>query len=244
MSEKTSPTDMPAAASPVAAADERYRYIGFGVYPRRAEKFWTSDQERDQFLKNAKIGVGASAFERDNSLLQQEVMTGVDRGVLTITAVLMLATLLFPWVGFRTGTGTDVSMTWGAALGTLMGGLGTAFAGGLATGLSAVIGLVMLIGAPIVGLWLLALLWTKASSPEALQLRLRLPLKLGYVFLFAGLSLAILAAVGGHIPGYERWGLIDPGEQYGLGSFLGIASWGFYLTMALGMVLGVKSGDL
>ena len=102
----------------------------------------------------------------------------------------------------------------------------------------------MLIGAPLVGLWIIATVWMKSKTAEGYLLRLRLPLKIGYTFLYAGLAIFILSFIGGHIPGFQSWGMIDPGEKYGIGTLLSIASFGPYVIMAMGMVAGVKSGEL
>lgn len=224
--------------------DDRYRYIGFGVYPKRTPKFWKSDAEERHFLERVRAAAGSLITDRDFSFLHAEVMTMVDRVVLTLSALVMIGTILMPWVQYRTMAGTDFSLSWGAALGTLFGGFSTAFAGGVAVGLSALCAVAMMIIGPILGIWILAVLWTKAKTPEAFLLRLRQPLKLGYLFLYLGAAIAILSFVGGRIPGFETWGLIDPGEKYGFGTLLTLASFGPYVLVAMGVVAGVKSGDL
>lgn len=225
-------------------ADERFRYIGFGVYPKRIPRFWRSDAEEREMVDRIHLGETVASLERDNSLLHDEAMTLVDRVILTVTGALMAATTLMPWVQYRTIQGTDFGLSWGAALGTLFGGFSTAFDGGIAVGVSAILALILLIGGPLIGLWILTAVWMGAKSPEAYQLRLRQPLKVGYALLFGGMAIGILAFVGGHIPGYETWQLIDPGEKYGFGAFVTVTSFGPYVIMAMGLVAGVKSGDL
>jgi hypothetical protein len=231
-------------ASPPPSADDRFRYIGFGVYPKKAPKFWRTDAEEKSFLDRVRDKVGRGLAEREFSTLHEEVITLTDRVVLTIAALVMVGSTLIPWVQFRTNLGTDFSLSWGAALGTLLGGFGTAFAGGIAVGISAICALVLLFGGPILGLWILAVLWMKAKTPEAYQVRLRRPLKLGYLFLYSALALAILSFIGGHIPGFASWGMIDPGEKYGFGTLLTLMSYGPFVLVAMGMVTGVKSGEL
>ncbi|HUU44685.1 MAG TPA: hypothetical protein VM118_03040 [Acidobacteriota bacterium] len=244
MAENPTQPKKEALAAKLPSEDDRYRYIGFGVYPKGAPKFWKSDAEEQRFLERIRAAAGTMIAERDFSFLHAEVMTMIDRVVLTLTALIMIGTALMPWVQFRTIAGTDFSLYWGAALGTLFGGLSTAFASGLAVGLSALCAILMMIGGPILGLWILAVLWTKAKTPDAFLLRLRRPIKLGYVFLYLGAAVAILAFVGGRIPGFETWGLIDPGEKYGFGTLTTLASFGPYVLVAMGVVAAVKSGDL
>lgn len=233
-----------ASKSALPDSDVRFRYIGFGIYPKRIPKFWKSDAEADEYAKRIKLGEGLTTEGRDFSLLHVVPVSKADKIVITIVSVVMLATLVMPWVHFRTMAATDVSMGWGGALGTLMGGLGTAFAGGFWVGLSAILGLIVMIGTPLLGLWNLVSLWTKAKTEEAFLLRLRRPLNLGYIIFFCGLITGIASLFGGHIPGYESWGLIDPGEGYGIMTLLAVLSYGFYISMAMGLVAGVKSSDL
>jgi len=234
------------SAKPQAPPDpeERYRYIGFGIYPKKVQKFWKSDQEAADFAKRVDLHSEGVTFDRDFSLLQVIPVSQVDKIVITIVSVMLLAVMAMPWVGFRTMSASDFTMLWPTALGTLLGGLGTAFAGGLAVGISAILGLILMIGAPIVGIWALAALWTKAKSEEAFFKRLRLPLSFGYYLFFSLCAIVILSFVGGHIPGYASWNLIEPGEKFGIGTLLTILSYGPYLTAALGLVAGVKSSDL
>ena len=42
--ESTPPQEDPGTV-PTIPADERYRYIGFEVFPKRVKKFWKSDTE-------------------------------------------------------------------------------------------------------------------------------------------------------------------------------------------------------
>ncbi len=223
---------------------DRFRYIGFEVFPPKIDPFWKSDTEEKQYESQLRSEIGYSTLHRDFSLLEQEAMGKADHWVLTATSAVMILTVAMPWVSYRTSAGADFSLYWPGALSMLLGGLGTAFSGGIAVGLSALLGLVVMIGAPIVGAWVLAMIWRKAKTPEAYFGGLRQPLRLGYIFVFAGLAVIVLAFVGGQIPGMGSWGLIDPPETYGFGVLFKILSLGGYLAMATGMIFGVKSGDL
>lgn len=244
MSETESkPQQTPKPAAP-PDPDERFRYIGFGIYPKKAPKFWKSDKEADEYAKKVAIHQYGETFERDFSLLTVIPVSRADKIVVTIVSVMLLAGLAMPWVAYRTMSGTDFVLHWPQALGTLLGGLGTAFAGGWAVGLSAILGLVLLIGGPIIGAWSLASLWMKAKTEEQYFRRLRRPLNLGYYLLFSLVAMFILSFVGGQIPGYSTWNLINPGDSYGAMTFVTLMSYGPYLTGAMGLVAGVKSSDL
>jgi len=222
----------------------RYRYIGFDVYPKRIGRFWKSDAEADAYKKKVKLGSGVSSLDRDFSLLHDVALAKADKSVLTVLGLVMLLSVALPWVRFRTATGGSFSLSWPGALGALLGGIGTAFAGGFTVGLSAILGLLLTVASPLLGAWILAVLWMKAPSDDAHQARLRKPLLCGYAVFFAGLLVFLLALAGGQIPGFSSWGLIDPGESYGLGALLTLLSYGPYAAIGAGLVAGVKSGDL
>ena len=243
----TSESIPPAKNTPKAASadtDLRFRYIGFGIYPKRIPRFWKSDAEAEEYAKRINLGKGFTTEGRDFSLLHVIPVSKADRIVVTIVAIVLVATLVIPWVSFRTASGSDFSLTWVGALGTLMGGLSNAFAGGFWVGLSAILGLVLLLGAPLIGAWVLASLWMKAKTDEEFLKRLRRPLNLGYVLFFSGLIAAILSLFGGDIPGYASWGMTNPGERYGVMTLVSVLSYAPYAAIAMGLVAGVKSADL
>jgi hypothetical protein len=225
-------------------SDDRYRYIGFGVFPEKSDPFWKSESEAQQYASKVQAGQAESLLHREFSLLETEAMGKADRWILTVAGAVMSLTVAFPWVAFRTVDATNFSLSWPSALGVLLGGIGTAFSSGIGVGLSALLGLVVMLGTPILGAWTLAMVWRKAKSAEAYILGLRLPLKLSYVIFFAGLAVFVLSFFGGHIPGFESWGLIDPPERYGAGALFGVLSFGPYVALGMTMVCADKSGDL
>ncbi len=224
--------------------DVRFRFIGFEVYPVHIPKFWKSEAEANQYTKNVQLGGGVSSLERDFSLLRDVAMSAVDRIVLAAVGAIMILAVALPWVSYRAMGGSRFTLSWVGALGTLFGGFSTAFAGGFAVGLSAILGLLLLIATPILGIWMLASVWMKAPSADAYQARLRLPLRMGYAVFLDGLAITLLSLIGGAIPGFASWGLIDPGESYGFGTLFTLLSYGPYAAMGAGLIAAVKSGDL
>lgn len=224
--------------------DSRFRYIGFDVYPKHVPEFWKSDQEAMEYSKRVGAETGTSSLNREFSLLHVVPVSKVDRVIVTLVSVVMLATLAMPWVHYRMATGADQSLSWFGAFGALLGGLGDAFGGGLATGVSAILGLAIMVLTPLLGLWTLAMLWKKDVATDAYLIGLRRPLKIGMWLFLAGVAVVVLSLVGGHIPGYESWGLIEPGEKYDIKTLMTILSFGAYSSLAMSLVAGVKAGDL
>jgi hypothetical protein len=224
--------------------DERFRYIGFGIYPKKAPRFWKSDKEAAKYAERVHLGAGKSMEDRGSSMLYVVPISGADRVIITVVALMLLVSLVLPWVHYASTSGTEVRLLWPGALGMLFGGFDTAFGGGLWVGLSAILGVVLMVLTPVLGLWILASLWTKAKSDDAFFKRLRLPLNLGYVLFFAGILGAVLSFAGGEIPGYASWGIRGMGESYGILTLLSVLSYGAYVPIAMGLVAGVKSSDL
>lgn len=224
--------------------EERYKFIGFGVFPEKSAKFWKSDAEAQEYANKVRAGLGDSVLHREFSLLETKTMGKADKWVLTVASAVMLLTVALPWVAFRTINATNFSLSWPSSLGLLLGAFGTAFSAGIGVGLSALLGLVVMLGAPLLGLWTLAMVWKKAKSAEAYYMGLRLPLKLSYWIFFAGLTAISLSFFGGQVAGFESWGLIDPPESYGISALLGVLSFGPYVALGASLVCAVKSGDL
>jgi hypothetical protein len=225
-------------------AEDRFRYIGFNVFPAKSETFWKSDAEASQYAAKVQAGMGESLLHREFSLLETKPMGRADKWILTLAGVVMLLTVALPWISYRMNDGGTYSLSWPSALGALLGGLGTAFSSGIGVGLSALLGLVVLLLTPILGIWTLAMVSRKAKSAEAYFLGLRLPLKLSYIVFFSGLAVIVLSFLGGDIPGFASWGLIDPPEHYGIAALLQILSFGPYVALGMSLVCAVKSGDL
>lgn len=240
MAQATNPQDAGDGVKP----EDRYKYIGFGVYPEKSATFWKSDSEAQQYAAKLKTGLGEAVLHREFSLLETATMGKADQWVLTVAGAVMVLTVAMPWVAFRTTAATDFSLSWPSALGVLLGGIGTAFGAGIGVGLSAVLGLIVAIGAPLLGAWTLAMVWRKAKSAEDYYLGLRLPLKLSYWVFFAGLAAIICSFFGGQVAGFESWGLIDPPESYGISALLRVLSFGPYVALGMSLVCAVKSGDL
>ncbi len=224
--------------------EDRYRYIGFGVFPEKSDTFWKSDAEAQQYSTKVRAGVGESALHREFSLLETATMGKADKWVLTLAGAAMLLTVAMPWVAFRTAQSTDFSLSWPSALSLLTGNIGAAFSAGIAAGLSALLGLIVILGAPLLGAWTLAMVWRKAKSADDYYSGLRLPLKLSYWTFFAGLAALTLSLFGGQVAGYESWGLIEPPESYGTTALLQVLSFGPYVAIGASLICAVKSGDL
>jgi len=83
---------------PAEYSDERFKYIGFDVFPGRAGDMFESDEERKNLIEKVKGKLERSQGEvRDRCTLIESRLSGVEKGFLTLAAVAMVLALFLPW---------------------------------------------------------------------------------------------------------------------------------------------------
>jgi hypothetical protein len=78
---------------------ERFRYIGFDVFPGRIKNLFKSDVEKDKLVdrvRQKRTNRDLGALRDDCTLLEARVSLS-DRVVLTVACLFMVAALFFPW---------------------------------------------------------------------------------------------------------------------------------------------------
>jgi len=78
-------------------ADQRFKFIGFEVFPGKPKDLFRSDTEKDKFVKGVLAKREKGETLRDQCTLLEERVSFLDRLVLTLASVLILAALLVPW---------------------------------------------------------------------------------------------------------------------------------------------------
>ncbi len=79
--------------------NERFRYIGFDVFPGRIKNLFKSDAEKDKLVdrvRQKRTNRDLGALRDDCTLLEARVSLS-DRVVLTVACLFMVAALFFPW---------------------------------------------------------------------------------------------------------------------------------------------------
>ncbi len=76
---------------------DRFRYIGFDVFPGKPKELFKSDAEKKKYeeLNQAKRAKGE--LLREQCTLLEERISGLDRLVLTIASVVVILSLFLPW---------------------------------------------------------------------------------------------------------------------------------------------------
>ena len=78
---------------------ERFKYVGFDVFPGRVKDLFRSDAEKDKlvdWVRQKRTNRDLGALRDDCTLLEARVSLS-DRVVLTVACLFMVAALFFPW---------------------------------------------------------------------------------------------------------------------------------------------------
>lgn len=228
-----------------AGAEDRYRYIGFDVYPGRIREFWKSDAERTSYLQRVKETAGRFIpLSRANSFVSTSEISLTERIILTISSFLLLAAPFLPWFSFTRGTetfsysGISVALGSGAILGYLSMGAGTLT-------VSFILMLVLMLLSMIVGLTTLLVLHIgTADTTGAYVARLRRILTWHYLPILGWVAFFTFAATPTPFPFAESLGLNQLESTFDMGSLAASASVGFWIPFAALWVGAIKGNDL
>lgn len=90
-------TDKKKPASNRVAEDQRFRYIGFEVYPGKPKDLFKSEAERDKLVEAVRRKRESGEVIREDCTLLEERVSMSDRIVMTLACLAMLAALFLPW---------------------------------------------------------------------------------------------------------------------------------------------------
>lgn len=82
--------------------DERFKYLGFEIHPGKIGNIFKSDSERESWVEKVRQKRQTGVRVREHNTLEEARVTSFERVILTITSVLLIVSLFFPWFsGFR-----------------------------------------------------------------------------------------------------------------------------------------------
>ncbi|UCG62654.1 MAG: hypothetical protein JSV52_05045 [Candidatus Zixiibacteriota bacterium] len=76
---------------------QRFRYIGFEVFPGKPKDLFKTDAERKKYVEGVRSKREKGETLRDQCTLLEERVSFLDRMVLTVASVIIFATLFIPW---------------------------------------------------------------------------------------------------------------------------------------------------
>ena len=224
--------------------EDRFRYIGFDVYPSKSKKFWKNEDEEKRFLEETKKkGLGLSSIEREYSLVSASVFSNVDRIVVMISSILIIITFLLPWFSVSV-KGEMLGYNPFGYVGKLGLILGYSALGSPLLAILALVALLFMIACLAYAISsLVAVLKMKGENEEYYR-RLKKRLRLGFLPLGLWLILVIISAIGVWTPFLSGSGMKPLGESFNLATFLNISSYGMWVALCCLIVISFKSNDL
>lgn len=233
------------SVQPNEQADERYRYIGFDVFPAGGGEFWKDDGERQAHLAHVRESGGKFVpLSRSNSIVAAGAISAPERLMLSITSLLLAISPLLPWFSFTRGGEkffySGIVMLFKAGVVREYLALGP---GLLNTSFLLLLAL-MLVSAAFGVATLLCLYSGAKSSSDSHLARLHkimvwhyLPI-LGWVVFFA------MTAPSTPLPYGPSLGLAEVGDQLYIGTLVAGSSLGLWIPFATLWVHAIKGNDL
>jgi len=222
----------------------RFKYIGFDIYPKKAKKFWKSEEEKRRYLEEIRQKSSRAVLvEREHSLVRVAVFSKVDRMVLTITSFLLTVSLVLPWFSLR-GEGFHsqvIGLGYFLKLGTLFGY--APLSGALFSVFVILVGLTILssFGAGVISL---VAMHKKHNDVEAYLTSLKKRLKLNLVPLVLWVALIIISTIGMPPPLADSLKVNGFGDSFNLSNLFALSSYGVWLSLPCVIINCTKISDL
>jgi hypothetical protein len=219
---------------------ERFRYIGFEVFPKEEKPFFASREEEKTYRERVRAASMEEMAERQFTLLFVPAFSRLDKIVLLLCGMLMVGGLFLPWA--YVSVGGRWQTYFGFQLFGLLGPLvGPSFEVGWNAGSSALLLLLNLTLAPAFGLWLLLLLLTKKFDTAEKQKSLKKILRLHALPLLAWLAILVFTAIGFAVPASP---LPILREGFNIFDLISSSGPGFWTVAVAHLLAAVKSADL
>jgi len=222
--------------------DDRFRYIGFDIYPGKAKEFWKSEEEKKAYLERIKKKKGIlSLLQRDHSAVHVSIFSPVDRIVLTASSVVVILSIFFPWFSFhRDGDSFSYS-----GLGYLFNfSKAISYASSFLGILSAFFMLLMIISSVFVAIYTLLSLYKKLDPEEKYYSSLKSALSLNYIPLAFWILILIFCIFGFPTSSAGGLGVKELKQSFNFITFMSVTSVGMWIAIAGLIVNCVKVTDL
>jgi len=224
--------------------EERYKYIGFDVFPGKPKKFWKSEEEQKSHLEKVKKRKRVlSGEEREHSLVHVDILSKVESLILTIFSALLVITFFLPWFSLEKG-GQTISYT---PLGYIQNfGFITNFSslGGFLPVVFVSFLLLFMILSLVSGVGNLFFLYRKVEPLEKYLKSLKRMLFFNYLPVSLWLLVIMISIVGFSTPLGSAFGVAELSESFNVVNFVTATNFGIWMALACLLVNGVKASDL
>ncbi|EQB63775.1 MAG: hypothetical protein RBG1_1C00001G1354 [candidate division Zixibacteria bacterium RBG-1] len=212
--------------------EERYRYIGFDVYPAKAERVFKDPAEEKLYLeKIKKKEKSLPGFERDFSLVYVPAFTRADKIILTVFSFLLTASFFLPWFSF-TQMGTKFSFSALTALLNLGKISDFIPLGGIPAIVIVILTAVFMISSFVLGVVNLLTIFSKAKDPERYWIRLKKFIKLGYFPILIWSMVLVISIVSFRTPVWDLLGIAQLGGKFTVFNLIQLSHLGLWMAFA------------
>ncbi len=253
------------------SVDDRFRYIGFDVFPGKPGDLFTSEAEKTKLVDAVVAKRSRGERLREHCTLMIERISGYERWIMVVASVVILASLFMPWFSVYQERVVETTQQTTVAkaddergevlhaaqprkkveritetttgIGSF-GQLGNAFGGGFGLMLSGFFGLLFVLSAIALPIYMLINFFKakKLDDQYALQLKKLLRLNWIPVILFV---LALFASfLGGGYGSSAASSYANLGTSYGPGVFLSVMSYGLVITVGAFVLMAIKGIEI
>jgi hypothetical protein len=225
-----------AKAEKINPDELRYNYLGFEYEPGKIKDFWTSEEEKQKYLKKVREHAGKITLERDFSIVNAGLLNKADKIIISVASALMVLSLLMPYYSF-TAFGKSVS---GSALGYLfnIGYVGNLTAwGGFLMQLTMILSILLIIVSPAVGV--INIIKLNANKNKENYYKCVKNASRLNIFALGLYALFIVLLASGQSNPFGSLGIDALGDNLNIGSLISMVGFGFWANIGahlLGML--------
>jgi hypothetical protein len=224
--------------------DERYRYIGFDVFPRDESDFWNNESEHARHLARIKKAGGKFVpLSRSDSIVASQSLNKWERYILSGCSLALLAAPFATWFSFTRG---DETMSYSGL--SLLLGMGPIMdylslgAGALTTNFLMLLGLMML--SMLFGALTLFGLYGGSDDPEKNMTRLKRILNFSYLPLVGWIVFFVMTMSPSEIPFGLSLGLSHVESTLDIAALANSSSIGLWIPFSVLWVNAIKGNEL
>lgn len=208
--------------------DDRYRYIGFEVFGSKTDPFWRSEDERKGYIAGLKEQIG-SVYR--NSVVYSQIISQTDRVFIIIASAMMIVAPFLTWMKATTLYG-PVSFTGITGIFS-MGGFWfyVQKVGGWVIPVTVYLLAILAAISLILGILVLATLFSKAPSEEIYVQKLKRILRLNAIPFGLFLLVVVISLIGQRIPFGQYLGVHEIDSHYTVVTLVQLTSIGFWLAV-------------
>ena len=218
-----------ASSAERVAEEDRFKYIGFEIYPGKPRQFWENEEEKKNYLEDIRRKKSSSSLlEREHSLIKMVLFSKTDKVVLTIASIFMVLSVFLPWFSIK-GTGLLFFFQ-----------ISKLPAGGMLFGLFMVLMILTILSSAAVGVINLGALYKKEKDQECYLINLKKKLKLNYIPLILWAVVIFISVIGMSASSPKS----SAGGSFNIADLFTQSSVGLWLSLPSLIINCVKISDL